>query len=211
MKLNLEKSVTVTPLCKPPKNVSKKNHSVKDSVIELNGLPTKPIDALERNKGQLVFPVRKRLKKYNTMDKVSNIAKEALKRGGGKACVATHGMGCRHYGILDLKPMDGKNYHFYTKNGGWLDGKVCVDCNNKTASMIMDKGSKSFVRYCEMGLKGMRFNRNGSEDDINSYQDHHCNTILCISCWNTKVEEYEQQVKELKGKTTLRSSARHKL
>ena len=51
-----------------------------------------------------------KLKKKHTTNEVLSIAKEALGRGGGRACIATHGNGCRHYGILDLHPIDSKFY-----------------------------------------------------------------------------------------------------
>ena len=55
---------------------------------------------------------------------VSNIAKEALERGGGKASSATHGGGCRHYGILDLCSMERNYFLYYSKEGGWLNKKA---------------------------------------------------------------------------------------
>ena len=55
---------------------------------------------------------------------VSNMAKEALERGGGKACLATHGGGCRHYGILDFRSMERNYFLYYSKEGGWLNKKA---------------------------------------------------------------------------------------
>ena len=82
------------------------------------------------------------------VDSISTFAKEALERGGGRACVATHGTGCRHYGILDMKLLDRQNFLYYSKKGGWLEGKYCLNCNVLTNDMCMDKVSKSYLRYC---------------------------------------------------------------
>src|SRR4051812_46536425 len=56
--------------------------------------------------------------KHNT---ISTMAQEALKRGGGRACKATHRNGCRHFGLLDLKEMDSKTFMHYCKFGNWLN------------------------------------------------------------------------------------------
>ena len=139
---------------------------------------------------------------------VSNMAKEALGRGGGRACVATHANGCRHYGILDLLAMDNKNYLYYIKNGGWLRNKICIKCNVKAIDMPMDKGTKCYLRYCEMGLKGAKYNKNGTIDEKAFFEDHDCNMVLCVACWNKRVEQHEKEVKEKLGVNRKRCSAR---
>lgn len=125
------------------------------------------------------------------VDSISTFAKEALERGGGRACVATHGTGCRHYGILDMKSLDRQNFLYYSKKGGWLEGKYCLNCNVLTNDMCMDKVSKSYLRYCEMGLKSTKYVMRRSEDEIVAFEDHDCNMVLCIPCWNQKVLDYE--------------------
>src|SRR5687768_7655242 len=75
---------------------------------------------------------------------ISLVAKQALERGGGRACKATHGGGCRHFGILDLKALDKANFLFYLKKGGWLENKDCLHCGTVTKDMKLDKLLKSF-------------------------------------------------------------------
>jgi len=155
---------------------------------------------------------KEKIKRQKTeIHTVSTIAREALERGGGRACKATHGSGCRHYGILDLKEMDAPTYSFYSKNGGWLDEKVCVVCRMGTNVMKLDKGSRSVLRYCGMGLKSVRYNRNGDPDETEIFEDHDCSMILCIPCWNSKVVMHETEIKLKSGNTERRSSARKRL
>jgi len=61
-----------------------------------------------------------------------------------------------------------------------------------------------------MGLKGKQFNEHGDENDKKSFDDHNCNMVLCIPCWNNKVECYEREVKTFKGASTVRCSRRLK-
>ena len=144
-------------------------------------------------------------------ENISLIAKEALERGGGRACVATHGNGCRHYGILDLSAMNSKNYMFYSKPGFWLDGKTCMVCKIDTKDMALDKVTKCYLRYCEMGLKGSKYNADGNQDDMKSYLDHNCSMVLCVKCWNSKVLEHEQEIKAKFGVVSNCVSARKKI
>ena len=80
--------------------------------------------------------------KSNTTNNISIESKMALLRGNGRACVATHANGCRHYGILDLGAMDSKNFLYYNKTGGWLNGKCCCNCRLDVNEMKMDKATK---------------------------------------------------------------------
>lgn len=132
-------------------------------------------------------------------------------RGGGRACVANHKNGCRHYGVLDLNEMDQKTYLFYLKDGGWLTNKSCTGCNLSTKEICVDKITKTVVRYCEMGLKSIKFVENGPHENKIFFDDHDCDMILCISCWNKKVLFHEQQVVEETGIVSRRVSARKKL
>lgn len=141
---------------------------------------------------------------------ISTMAKQALERGGGRACVATHANGCRHFGILDLRGMDAKTFAYYTKEGEWLYNKLCLTCHIPTVDMCMDKVTKCFLHYCEMGLKGTKYNGNGSCDEKEIFEDHNCNMVLCVECWNNKVMAHEQEVKEKIGVTARRCSARKK-
>src|SRR5688500_16359631 len=111
---------------------------------------------------------------------MSNMAKEALERGGGKACSASHGGDCRHYGILDLRPMDRSSFLYYSKDGGWLKDKHCMSCHENVKDMQMNKGAKSFLRYCEMGLKSAKLDQNGEAEEKALYEDHNCLMILCV-------------------------------
>lgn len=113
---------------------------------------------------------------------ISNESKMALMRGGGQACVASHGNGCCHYGILDLAAMDSKNYTFYSKPGCWLEGKTCCSCHLEIENLIMYKATKCFLQYCEMGLKGSQYNEHGNEEDKKLFMDHYCDMVLCIKC-----------------------------
>ena len=56
----------------------------------------------------------------------------------------------------------------------------------------MDKASKCFLRYCEMGLKGLCFNENGDKNDKDLFLDHYCEMVLCVECWNIKFNEREK-------------------
>ena len=188
---------------KHPKLKSKKpiNKRVK-TVITEKEIAVTTYDKLELTKHN---------RKKKIKDTISSLAKQALDRGGGKACVATHSGGCRHYGILDLQAMDSKNYLFYTKPGGWLNGKSCIDCQLCINKMLLDKCTKTYLQYFDMGLKGIKFNRHGDADKQNSYNDHHCETILCISCWNKKVNNFENTVStSVNGDQLKRRSARNK-
>lgn len=139
------------------------------------------------------------------------MAKEALERGGGKACKATHNNGCRHYGILDLRPMDSKNYSYYSKCGGWLQDKCCINCCIDTKDMTADKYTRNYLHYCEMGLKSIKYNLDGTNNEKKYFMDHDCNTILCVPCWNSKVLVHEQELKEQLGTGTKRCSTRKKM
>ena len=162
---------------------------------------------------QLSVPKNKSLKQKKGImtDLISTIAKEALQRGNGRACVATHGSGCRHYGIWDLYPMDAKTFSFYSKNKGWLDDKKCIECHMDTKDMVMDKVSKIYMRYCEMGLKSYKYNKNGNDEEKAAYNDHDCNMILCVPCYDGKLTAYEKEVKEKMGLQSKRCSARNRL
>jgi len=122
--------------------------------------------------------------------------------------VASHGNGCRHYGILDLSTMDSKNYLYYSKPGCWLEGKTCCNCQLGIKDMTMDKATKCFLRYCEMGLKGSRYNENGNKDDKELFLDHHCDMVLCVKCWNIKVSEHEKMEECTNGIRSKRCSLR---
>ena len=155
--------------------------------------------------------VTKKMKKVKEKNTISTMAKEALERGGGRACKATHGKGCRHYGVLDLRGMDTKTYLYYAKEGGWIYNKSCNSCRKDTKDMTMDKGSRYYLRYCEMGLKGLKYNINGCLDERDLFEDHNCDMLLCVQCWNMKVLEHEEDVKGGVGASSRRCSARKKL
>ena len=138
------------------------------------------------------------------------MSKLALERGGGRAQKATHGNGCRHYGILELKAMNGSNYKFYSKNDGWLVGKKCIGCDKSTSCMTLDKHTDSFLMYCEMGLKSMKIKKNDNSTEMESFLDHDCNMILCITCYKVKVVEHEQHMTVDKCGRSKRCSARKK-
>ena len=72
-----------------------------------------------------------------------------------------------------------------------MHGKCCKLCNLVTNNMKMDKSSKSYMRYCEMGLKSIKYISKSSEDEIVSLEDHDCDMILCMPCWNQEVRNYE--------------------
>jgi len=141
---------------------------------------------------------------------VSNIAKEALERGGGKASSATHGGGCRHYGILDLCSMERNYFLYYSKEGGWLNKKSCVSCGICVTKMKLDKGTKSLLRYCEMGLKSAKINRDGEKEDKEFFDDHNCSMVLCVPCWNNKVAIHDSTVIDKQGNLSRRCSSRKK-
>ena len=147
-------------------------------------------------------------KKKDNVNSISIIAREALARGGGKACLASHGNGCRHYGILDLRRMDTKTYAFYSKDGGWLQNKFCISCKKNTKEMVMDKITKSYLIYCEMGLKSRLYSGYTCDEEKNIFDDHNCDMILCVPCWNTKVDIYEQECLQKMGNRSKRCSAR---
>src|SRR5688500_2516889 len=99
-------------------------------------------------------------------DSISSFVKEALGRGRGQACVATHGGGCRHCSLVDLKSLERQNFLYYSKSGGWLDGKSCFHCKLVPKDMIYDKVSKAYMRYCEMGLKSLKYVSKRTESDL---------------------------------------------
>ena len=151
-------------------------------------------------------------KQMNTQPNfISDIAMEALQRGGGRACVASHAGGCRHYGILDLYPMDTRTYAFYVKKNGWLTNKCCTVCQQTTSEMSIDKVTKTLLRYCEMGLKSIKLNRDGDEDKKQMFIDHDCNMIMCVPCWNLKVLDYENEIMKMTGSRSKRCSNRKRI
>ena len=150
-------------------------------------------------------------KKIKLVNTVSTLAKEALERGGGCACLATHDNGCCHYGILDLREMDQKTFNYYSKEGGLLENKFCVACELHTKDMCIDKGTKSYLQYCKMGLKSIKYCMYENEDEKAYFDNHDCKMILCIACWNERVISHEQDIKDKMGITSKRSSARKKI
>lgn len=188
------------------------NKKIKNQIVSVTGggYQTEKVNAESRSPKKL-NKVRSSVKRVNKELEISTMAKEALERGGGRACVATHENGCRHYGILDLHGMDAKTYGYYTREGEWLNIKKCCGCQLNTKDMTLDKGSKYFVRYCEMGLKGYKYSMKGDNAKTSFFEDHNCDMILCIKCWNRKVEDHEKEIKEKVGGTTKkRCSARKK-
>ena len=151
--------------------------------------------------------IKKRSKKKKVLDTISTDAWLALEQGGGRACVASHEGGCRHFGIMDLKPMHKTNYSFYIQEGQWLNGKQCGDCLVGSDSVTMEKGSGIMVYYCEMGLGARKYNKEGDLGDKSRYLDHECLLVLCTKCWHNRVEAYETIVnKNLGNKLTCASS-----
>jgi len=144
-------------------------------------------------------------------DTISQVAKEALGRGGGRACMSTHANGCRHYGILDLHGMDPKNYSYYSKEGGWLYGKECKSCQLSINKMDMDKISKFYLFYCEMGLKGYKYNKNGNDSERDIFLDHSCDMVLCVKCRDKIVDQHETEIKSVIGGNSRRCSSRKRL
>ena len=149
-------------------------------------------------------------KKNKTINTISSMAKDALGRGGGRACVATHAGGCKHYGILDLHPMDHWNFVYYTREGEWLSDKCCISCQSKAIMLKMDKGTKVYLRYCEMGLKSLKYDKDGDEDEKDMYENHHCLLVLCVPCWNMKVLEHENMATSASPNEQRCYSARRK-
>src|SRR5688500_11401022 len=59
------------------------------------------------------------MKTKNRDNIISKESKKALEQGNGKASCATHGNGCRHFGILDLNSMESTTFKYYSKNNRW--------------------------------------------------------------------------------------------
>lgn len=76
--------------------------------------------------------------------------------------------------------------------------------------MRLDKSSKTYLRYCEMGLKSRKNNKNGDSDEQNIFADLYCTMVMCIPSWNNKIAE-KDQVKEQCGARAIRFSARKKV
>lgn len=201
--MRISEKLTSIPVKKRMKNKSTlpKNDCVK--LIENHQNDLEPIikDGMEKIK---------KIKK-DAINSISDVAKEALGRGGGKACVATHGHGCCHFGLLDLRGMDQKTFCYYSKDGAWLAGLVCISCDHKVKEFTQDKSTKNFVMYCEMGLKSFKMNKNGNDEEKKLFEDHYCDMVLCVSCWNKKVIVYDQEVKDKLGLNSRRCSSRKKI
>lgn len=146
-------------------------------------------------------------KKRRSNNELSTMAKLALERGGRHAVKATHGSGCRHYGILDLRVMDSNNFKFYLRNNGWLVGKSCIECEKDTSLMTLDKITDSFLMHCEMELKSPKIRKHANATEMESFNDHDCVMILCIVCWKIKVLDHERQMTEIKSGQLKRCSA----
>ena len=202
----LKKSVACTPI------PMKKNNKHKPSTLTTEiDIPVAVHMNRSSSKSNIDGKKIKKLKKGIICNSISNFAKEALGRGGGRACVATHGHGCCHFGILDLRGMDPKTYFYYSKDGAWLTDKVCMACKHGVQDLTQDKSTKNYLMYCEMGLKLLKFNRNGNEDEKISFDDHTCDMVLCVSCWNKQVVIYDQEVKDKLGLNTRQCSSRKKI
>jgi len=77
--------------------------------------------------------------------------------------------------------------------------------------MDMDKISKFYLFYCEMGLKGYKYNKNGSEREREIFLDHSCDMVLCVKCQEEKVDQHETEIKSVIGGTSRRCSSRKRL
>ena len=75
-------------------------------------------------------------------------------------------------------------------------------------NMKMDKVTKIYLRYCEMGLISEKYNKIGIELEREANMDCNCNTVLCIPCWNKKVTLHEKDMKERLGTQSKHCSAR---
>jgi len=128
-------------------------------------------------------------------------------QGERKVPKAADKHGCRHYGLLELIPMDRKYLQAFVKVGGWLYETPCADCAKKeegdnervmeVASLLELKGRGGLGYYCNCGPNGHKMSE---ADEPGRKQEWSCNLILCSSCFNKRREEM--------GETTTRRSRR---
>jgi hypothetical protein len=116
--------------------------------------------------------------------------------GKRKVPEATDDHGCRHYGLLGLKPLP-KNYlESYVKKGGWLYKVPCKDCAVKSSeenkeggvvdveSLLSIRGRKDVGYYCNCGPTGYAM------DDDHDYKAlWTCDMILCMNCYNERTSK----------------------
>jgi hypothetical protein len=124
---------------------------------------------------------------------VSNEAQQALVRGNGRALVATHGFGCKHYGIRDMPIMDTtQDYKHYIQPGFWLHGKCCVDCKTEATDLKPNRVVNGFImNYCRMGVSCEQLDPQESEEMKQDYESRECDFIVCLTCKNKRLEAFE--------------------
>jgi hypothetical protein len=118
----------------------------------------------------------------STRQKGANMISEevtnAMARGGGKAHKKTHGYGCRHYGVMDLKDMSTlRDFHHYNSKDRWLIGKRCSGPGNKVTctkqmtkeDMKPEKGSNIRLYYCDMGIRAANYTQQGTAEETKLY------------------------------------------
>jgi hypothetical protein len=134
-----------------------------------------------------------REKPKKTKGIISKEAQQALVRGNGRAIVASHGFGCRHYGIRDLPIMDTmQDYRHYIKPGMWLDGKRCVDCRTPATDLKPNRILNGYImNYCRMGVSCEVLNPEESEEAKEDFESRKCEFLICLMCKNKRLNEYE--------------------
>lgn len=102
--------------------------------------------------------------------------------------------GCKHYGLMDLIPLDKAHLTWFVADNGWLDKKPCTDCNqmdkehpdynNRVLEMkqLLTKGNREFGVYCNCGPRAHKMKAN---DETKPYFT--CEMVLCPPC-HTKRE-----------------------
>lgn len=113
-------------------------------------------------------------------------------QGGRKVPVASDEHGCRHNGLLELKPLPKAYLEAYVKVGGWLHQMPCRDCakmeSGKTSKQVLDvacllnlKGKCDVGYYCNSGATGHKM-----DDDLEWKQQWTCSMVLCMTCYTKR-------------------------
>jgi hypothetical protein len=105
---------------------------------------------------------------------VSEKAKKAMARRGGKAHKCIHGYGCHHYGVMDLHDMSSlRDFNHYDSKDNWLNGKRCLGPNNKITcprkmtkeAMVPETRSNIHLHYCDMGIRVVNYGARGTDEE----------------------------------------------
>lgn len=137
-------------------------------------------------------PKKRSPKEATSHGKVALQKKKPKPQGGRKVPVASDEHGCRHNGLLELKPLPKAYLEAYVKVGGWLYQMPCRDCakmeSGKISTQVLDvacllnlKGRCDVAYYCNSGPTGHKM-----DDGLEWKPQWTCSMVLCMNCYNKR-------------------------